>query len=112
MKKNFLIIIIFACLGTILRFYLNNNFLVTSIGSFIYGFVISRELIKSKREILLTGFCSCFTSFSGVVYFLYQLTIQGHYVMLFFYLNLIVIFNLLIMYVGFLLSRKMTEIFI
>ena len=112
MKKNFLIIIIFAFLGTILRFYLNNNFLVTSIGSFVYGFVISRKIIKSKREILLTGFCSCFTSYSGVVYFLYQLNIQGYYMKLLLYLNLIVIFNLIIMYVGFLLSRKMTEIFI
>ena len=100
--------LIVAYLATFLRFYLDNNFLVSIIGSFLYGFVISRNISTSRREILLSGFCSCFTSFSGFVHFLYQLIIQGYYIKLFFYLNLIVILNLVIMYVGFLLSRKMT----
>ena len=76
-------------------------------GSFLYGFVIARKISKSKREILLTCFCSCFTSFSGFVNNLYQIIIQGYYVKLFLCLNLVVFFNLLIMYIGFLLSRKM-----
>ena len=91
-----------------MRVYLNNNFIASLIGSFIYGFVISRTLSKSKREILLMGFCSCLTSFSGFVNFLYELIIQGYYQKLFLYLNLIIILNLIIMYAGFLLSRKMT----
>jgi len=77
-------------------------------GSFLYGFIFSRTINKQKREILLTGFCSCFTSFSGFIHFLYQLIIQGFYVKLFIYLNLILILNLILMYMGFLLSRKMT----
>ena len=100
--------LIVAYLATFLRFYLDNNFLVSIIGSFLYGFVISRNISTSRREILLSGFCSCFTSFSGFVHFLYQLIIQGYFIKLFFYLNLIVIFNLIIMYIGFLLSRKIT----
>ena len=108
MNKNFFIIILFAYLATLLRFYLNNNLLVSIIGSFLYGFVLSRTNSKSKREILLTGFCSCFTSFSGFIHLLYQLIIQGNYVKLFLYLNIIVFLNLVIMYIGFLLSRKMT----
>ena len=90
-----------------MRFLINNNLLVSIIGSFVYGFVIARTISKSKKEILLSGFCSCFTSFSGFVYFLYELIIKGYYFKLFFYLNFIIIFNLLIMYVGFLISRKM-----
>ena len=100
--------LIVAYLATFLRFYLDNNFFVSIIGSFLYGFVISRNISTSRREILLSGFCSCFTSFSGFVHFLYQLIIQGYFIKLFFYLNLIVIFNLIIMYIGFLLSRKIT----
>ncbi len=103
-----LIIIIIAYTATFLRFYLNNNFLVSIIGSFLYGFIIPRKMSKSKREILLTGFCSCFTSFSGFINFLYQLIIQGYYVKLLLCLNLIVFLNLIIMYIGFLLSRRMT----
>ena len=107
-KKFFIIILLVAYLATFLRFYLNNIFIVSFIGSFLYGFIIPRTISKSKREILLSGFCSCFTSFSGFVDLSYQLIIQGYYLKLFFYLNLVVILNLLVMYMGFLLSRKMT----
>ncbi|MDC3168127.1 CrcB family protein [Prochlorococcus sp. AH-716-D22] len=105
-KKNFITLILIGNFATFLRFYLNNDFIVSLIGSFLYGFVISRTISKSKREILLVGFCSCLTSFSGFVHFLYQLFIQGVYLKLFFYLNIIVILNLIIMYIGFLISRK------
>ena len=108
MNKKFFIIILIAYLATFLRFYLNNNLLVSILGSFLYGFVLARTISKSKREILLTGFCSCFTSFSGFVHLLYQLIIKGYYMKLFLFLNLVIIFNLIIMYIGFLLSRKMT----
>ena len=108
MNKIFFIkLLLIAYFATFLRFYLNNIFLVSTAGSFLYGFVISRKVSRLKREILLSGFCSSFTSFSGFVHFLYQLIIQGYYLQLFFYLNLIVIFNLVIMYFGFSLSRKM-----
>ena len=107
-KKFFIIILLVAYLATFLRFYLNNIFFVSFLGSFLYGFVIPRKISKSKKEILLSGFCSCFTSFSGFVNFSYQIIIQGYYVKLFIYLNLIIILNLIIMYMGFLLSRKMT----
>ena len=107
-NKFFLILLLVSYLASFLRFFLSNNFLTSIIGSFLYGFVISRKISKSKKEILLIGFCSCFTSFSGFVNFLYQFAIQGYYLKLFFYLNLIVILNVLVMYFGFLLSRKMT----
>ena len=107
-KEFFIKILLVAYIATFLRFYLNNIFIVSILGSFFYGFVIPRTISKLKREILLTGFCSCFTSFSGFVEFSYQIFIQGYYLKLFLYLNLIVVMNLIIMYVGFLLSRKMT----
>ncbi len=107
-KKTFIILLLVAYLATFLRFYLNDIFVVSFLGSFLYGFVIPRKISKSKKEILLSGFCSCFTSFSGFVNFSYQIIIQGLYIKLFLFLNLIVILNLIIMYMGFLLSRKMT----
>ena len=107
-KKYLSTMILTANFATFLRFYLNNNFIISLIGSFLYGFVISSTISKSKKEILLTGFCSCFTSFSGFINVLYQFIIQGCYLKLFFYLNVIVILNLIIMYVGFKLSRKIT----
>ena len=106
-KKFFFILLLVSFFATFLRIYINNNFIVSLIGSFLYGFFISRIISKSKKEIILSGFCSCFTSFSGFVYFLYQLILKGYFIKLFFYLNLIIISNLILMYIGFLLSRKM-----
>ena len=107
-KKYLFTLLLTAYFATFLRFFINNNFVISIIGSFLYGFFVSRTISKTKREILLSGFCSCFTSFSGFVHFLYQFIIQGYYLKLFFYLNVIVILNLIIMYVGFQLSRKFT----
>jgi len=107
-KKYLLTLLLTAYCATFLRFYFKNNFVISIIGSFLYGFFISRKISKSKREILFSGFFACFTSFSGFVHFLYQFIIQGYYLKLFLYLNVIVILNLIIMYIGFQLSRKIT----
>ena len=107
-KKYLSTLLLTAYFATFLRFYLSNNFVISIMGSFLYGFFVTRTISKSKKEILLIGFCSCFTSFSGFVHILYQFIIQGYYLKLFLYLNVIVILNLIIMYVGFKLSRKIT----
>ena len=66
-----------AYLATFLRLTINNNFLTSIIGSFVVGFLISKRLNDSTEKILLSGFFSCFTSFSGFIYFLYKILIQG-----------------------------------
>ena len=107
-KKFFLFILFAAFLGTFLRIYLVNNFIISIIGSFFFGFVIGRRFDKSISQILLTGFCSCFTSFSGFIYYLYQLINDGNYVKIFLYLNIIFILNLFMMHLGLILSRKIS----
>ena len=107
-KKFFEILFLISYFATFLRFYLNNIFFVSLIGSFLFGFVISRLMKKANKRILLVGFCSCFTSFSGFINFVYQIILEGNYLKLFIFLNLFIISNLIIMYLGFLLSRKMT----
>ena len=103
----FIFIILVSYLATFLRLLIDNIIIVSCIGSFLYGFIIDRGIKNSKKEILLTGFCSCLTSFSGVINFLYEVFLKKDYFELFFYLNLIVIFNLIVMYFGCLISRKL-----
>ena len=95
-------------LGTFLRFFIDNNFIISILGSFLVGFIISKRLSYSSREILFTGFFSCFTSFSGFIYFLYKIFNQGDLVKFIISFNLIIIINLFIMYFGFCISRKIT----
>tara|TARA_B100000945_G_C20361946_1_gene587611 strand:- start:269 stop:598 length:330 start_codon:yes stop_codon:yes gene_type:complete len=106
--KNFIFILFASYFATLIRLYIDNNFLISIIGSFFFGFIIARKLSQSMNMILLTGFCSCFTSFTGFIYFLYELINQENFITIFFYLNIIIIFNLLMMYFGFHISRKIT----
>ena len=106
--KNYIYIIIASFAGSFLRLIINNNLIVSLIGSLFFGFVIAKRLSYVKEKILVSGFFSCFTSFSGFIYFLYKIFNQGDLVKFIFFFNLIIITNLLTMYLGFLISRKIT----
>ena len=106
--KEFILILITSFFATFLRLFIDNNLLISVIGSFLFGFVIAKKLNKNKNRILLTGFCSSFTSFSGFVYFLYKLINHQHLINILFYLNMIIILNLFMLYFGFWISSKFT----
>jgi len=71
--NNFIYIFLAAYLATFLRLTINNNFFISIIGSFFMGFFINKRLSYSIKRILFSGFFSCFTSFSGFIYFLYKI---------------------------------------
>jgi len=106
--NNFIYILLAAYLGTFLRLTINNNFFTSIIGSFFVGFFISRGLSDSTKKILLSGFFSCLTSFSGFIYFLYTILNQGDWIQFIIFFNLIIIVNLFTMILGFWISRKIT----
>ena len=106
--KTSIFIILASYLATLLRVFINNNLIVSIIGSFFVGIIVSKKLNYSKEKILLSGFFSCFTSFSGFIYFLYKILNQGDWIKFIISFNLIIITNLLTMYFGFWISRKIT----
>ena len=109
MKIKSCMYFLIACYtATSLRVFINNNFIVSIIGSFFFGFVIAKRLSYSKENIILSGFFSCFTSFSGFIYFLYKILDQGDWIKFIIFFNLIIIVNLFTMYLGFSISRKFT----
>ena len=106
--KNSLFIMFVAFFASVTRLLINNNILTSMIGSFVFGFIISRKFSQSIKTLFLSGFCACFTSFSGFIYSLHKLIIQENWIIIFVYINIIIILNLLMMYGGFLMSRKIT----
>tara|TARA_B100000161_G_scaffold98988_1_gene69835 strand:+ start:739 stop:1068 length:330 start_codon:yes stop_codon:yes gene_type:complete len=109
MRIKSLIYILLACyLGTLLRFFIDNNLVISIIGSFLVGFVISKRLIYKNEKIILSGFVSCFTSFSGFILFLFKTLNQGGWIKFVVTLNLTIIMNLFTMYIGYWISRKIT----
>ena len=107
-KKNYIYIFLACYIATFLRILINNNFIVSIIGSLFFGFVIAKKVSYLKEKIILSGFFSCFTSFSGFIYFLYKILNQGDWIKFIIFFNLIIIVNLLTMYLGFCISRKIT----
>ena len=98
-----------ACyLATFFRLSIDNNFVISMLGSFFVGFCISKRLSYSSEKIVLTGFFSCFTSFSGFVYFLYKIINRGDWIKFVILLNLIIILNLFAMNFGYWIGRKIT----
>ena len=106
--KSFIYVLLACYSATFLRIFINNNLLVSIIGSLFFGFVIAKKLSYAKEKIMLSGFFSCFTSFSGFIYFLYKIFDQGDWIKFIILLNLIIIVNLLTMCLGFWISRKIT----
>ena len=106
--KSFIYIVLACYIATFLRLFIDNNFLISILGSFFVGFIIGKKLSNSSEKILLSGFFSCFTSFSGFLYFLYKIFNQGDWIKFIFFFNLIIIVNLFAMYFGSWISRKIT----
>ena len=106
--KRFIYILLVCYLATFLRLFIDNNFIISIFGSFFVGFIINKRLSYSSKQILLTGFFSCFTSFSGFIYFLYKVLNQGYWIKFIIFFNLIIILNLFTMNFGFWISRKIT----
>ena len=106
--KNYIYIILACYAATYLRILINNNLIVSIIGSLFFGFVIAKKVSYWKEKIILSGFFSCFTSFSGFIYFLYKILNQGDWIKFIIFFNLIIILNIFTMYFGFWISRKIT----
>ena len=104
--KNYIYIFLASYAATFLRILINNNFIVSIIGSLFFGFVVAKKVSYMKEKIILGGFFSCFTSFSGFIYFLYKILNQGDWIKFIIFSNLIIIINLFTMYFGFWTSRK------
>ena len=107
-NKNYIYILSACYAATFLRIFINNNLIISLIGSLFFGFVIAKRLNYFKEKVILSGFFSCFTSFSGFIYFLYKILSQGDWIKFIIFLNSVIILNLFTMYFGFWISRKIT----
>jgi len=104
--KSYFYILLACYAATFLRVLINNNVIVSIIGSLFFGFVVAKRLSYSDEEIIFSGFFSCFTSFSGFVHYLYKIFNQLDWIRLLIFCNLLIILNIFTMYLGFWISRK------
>ena len=89
-KNTFFLISLGAVPAAILRWQIDEIFIVNLIGCFFLGFINALNISKTYKLIFGFAFCGSLTSFSGWSLQLGQLISQGLYGLLF--LNSIVVF--------------------
>ena len=106
LKNNFIIISIGAVPAAILRWQIDQMFIVNIIGCFLLGFINSLAISKRYKLIFGFGFCGSLTTFSGWSFQLFKLINQGFYKL--FVLNSIsiVMLGIFAVSLGHLLAKK------
>ena len=75
--KNLLFIAIGAVPGSLIRWQVNNDFLVNIIGAAVLGFLLGASCSRNFKLTLGVGFCGALTTFSGWMLDSAQLLISG-----------------------------------
>ncbi len=108
LKKNtFFLISIGAIPGALLRWQIDEIFLVNLIGCFLLGFFNSLAISKRYKLTLGVGFCGSMTTFSGWSVHLYNLLSQGLYKLFLFNSILIVLIGVVAIGLGHIFAKKL-----
>jgi len=105
-NNSFIIISVGAVPAAILRWQIDQIFIVNAIGCFLLGFINSLPVSRRYKLMLAFGFCGSLTTFSGLSFQLYKLINQGFYKLFFLNSILILTIGLLSVGLGHLLAKK------
>ena len=105
-KKNFFFISMAALPAAIIRWQIDETFIVNIIGCFLLGFINALPISKRCKLIFGFGFCGTLTTFSGWSLKLFQLINQGLFKLFFLNSILMVMVGLLAVILGQIFSRK------
>ena len=105
-NNSFMIISVGAVPAAILRWQIDQIFIVNAIGCFLLGFINSLPVSRRYKLMLGFGFCGSLTTFSGLSFQLYKLINQGFYKLFFLNSILILTIGLLSVGLGHLLAKK------
>ena len=105
-KNKFFLISMGAIPGALLRWQIDQIFIVNLTGCFLLGFLNSSAISKKYKLTLGVGLCGSMTTFSGLSSYLYHLLSQGLYKSLLFDSISIVIIGVLAISLGHLLAKK------
>ena len=105
-NNSFIIISVGAVPAAILRWQIDQIFIVNAIGCFLLGFINSLPVSRRYKLMFGFGFCGSLTTFSGLSFQLYKLINHGFYKLFFLNSILILTIGLLSVGLGHLLAKK------
>ena len=104
-NNSFFLISLGAVPAALLRWQIDQIFIVNIIGCFVLGFINSSSISKKNKLIFGFGFCGSLTSFSGWSFQLFKLISQGLYLSFFANSILLVLIGCLVFGLGHLLAK-------
>ena len=105
-KNDYFLISVGAVPASILRWQIDEIFIVNIIGCFLIGFINALSIPKRYKLIFGLGFCGTLTTFSGWSLILSQLIIQGLYKSFFLNSILLVLMSFVAVILGDFLAKK------
>tara|TARA_B100000945_G_scaffold102985_1_gene81350 strand:+ start:353 stop:691 length:339 start_codon:yes stop_codon:yes gene_type:complete len=106
-KNTFLLIAIGAIPGALIRWHVDQIFVVNLIGCFLLGFFHSLNILKRYKLTLVVGLCGSMTTFSGWASDLFNLLSQGLYKLFLFNSISIVLIGVFAMGLGHILAKRL-----
>ena len=105
-QNNFFLISIGAFPAAILRWQIDETFIINTVGCFVLGFINPLPISRRYKLIIGFGFCGSLTTFSGWSLQLFKLISQGLYKL--FFLNIIstLLIGLIAVALGDFLAKK------
>ena len=104
--RYFFVIALGAIPGALLRWGLNNDFLVNILGAALLGFIAASNINRSTKLLLGVGFCGSLTTFSGLTVKFAQYLLAGSLGQGFVLIIYTLTFALLAASIGFFLGKK------
>ena len=105
-QNKYMLISIGAIPGALIRWQIDNIFIVNIIGCFLLGIINGLNINRRYKLILGFGFCGSLTSFSGLSFELHQLISLGLYRLFLLNSILMVVIGLFVIYLGDLFAKK------
>ena len=106
-KDSFFLISIGAIPGALIRWQIDEIFLVNLIGCFFLGFFNSLAIAKKYKLTLGVGLCGSLTTFSGLSYKLHNLLSQGMHKLFLFNSISIVLMGIVAICLGHFFAEKL-----
>ena len=108
-KNTFFLISIGAIPGALVRWHVDEIFVVNLIGCFLLGFFNSLTISKRYKLTLGVGLCGSMTTFSGWSSYLFNLLSQGLYKLFLFHSISIVLIGIFAMGLGHILAKRLND---
>ena len=105
-KNNFFLISIGAIPASLIRWQIDETFVVNIFGCFLLGFINALAISRRYKLIFGFAFCGSLTTFSGWSLHLFQLISQGLYKLFFFNYILSFLIGFLAVCLGNFLAKK------